>query len=197
MQIPLISGGTGPREACISLIGMAGAGKSTVGDRLARLLGWRLVDTDHLIEAVYGAPLQQISDALGKEAFLDAEAAVIRTIKAHRVILATGGSVVYRPEAMRHLGGLGPLVFLEVPLPIILRRIALKPDRGLAIAPGQSVEDLFREREALYKRYADCTLDAARLSPEECAAAALKLAQALPGAERLPGGAAGREAEGA
>ena len=64
-------------------------------------------------------------------------------------VLATGGSVVYRPEAMRYLTSLGPVVFLDVPLPLILERISRKPDRGLAIAPGQTVGDLFREREAL------------------------------------------------
>ncbi len=168
----LIRPAPGPRAICVSLIGMAGAGKSTVGRQLARLLGWRLVDTDHLIEANYGVPLQRISDALGKEAFLDVEAAVIRSIKAHRVVLATGGSVIYREEGMARLKELGPIIRLDVPLPIILERIARNPERGLAIAPGQTVEDLFRERELLYRQYADCTIDAGALGPEACAGAA-------------------------
>ena len=54
---------------------------------------------------------------------------------------------------MRYLTSLGPVVFLDVPLPLILERISRKPDRGLAIAPGQTVEDLFREREALYRQW--------------------------------------------
>jgi shikimate kinase len=165
---------SGPRQACITLIGMAGAGKSTVGRQLARLLNWKLMDTDQLIESVYGVPLQDITDKLGKDAFLDVEATVICAIRAHRVVLATGGSVVYRENAMAHLRSLGPIAYLDVPLPVILERIARNPLRGLAIAPGQSVEDLFREREALYARYADCTIDAGGLLPEACAEAILK-----------------------
>ena len=153
---------------------MAGAGKSTVGGQLAQLLDWKLVDTDQLIESAYGAPLQGITDKLGKEVFLDVEATVICAIRAHRVVLATGGSVVYRENAMAHLRSLGPIAYLDVPLPVILERIARNPLRGLAIAPGQSVEDLFREREALYARYADFTINAGGLLPAACAKAILK-----------------------
>jgi shikimate kinase len=170
---------SGPRQACVTLIGMAGAGKSTVGKQLARLLDWKLVDTDLLIEAVYGVPLQDITDKLGKDAFLDVEARVVCAIKAHRVVLATGGSVVYRENAMTHLHSLGPVAYLDVSLPVILERIARNPQRGLAIAPGQSVEDLFRERETLYVRYADCTIAADGLSPEACARAVLERFPAL------------------
>jgi shikimate kinase len=167
------------RRACISLIGMAGAGKSTVGRHLARLLDWEFMDTDHLVEAAYGVPLQQISDALGKEAFLDAEAAVLSDIRAHRLVLATGGSAVCRGKAARHLLTLGPLAYLSVPLPLILERIARNPQRGLAIAPGQSVEDLFHERRVLYTRYANCTIDAGGLAPEDCAREVLRLLPAV------------------
>jgi shikimate kinase len=169
----------GPRQACISLIGMAGAGKSTVGRQLARLLDWKLVDTDQLIESVYGVPLQDLTDKLGKDAFLDVEGTIICAIKAHRVVLATGGSVVYRENAMAHLHSLGPVAYLDASLPVILERIARNPLRGLAIAPGQSVEELFREREALYVRYADCSINTGGLSPEACAKAILKRIPAL------------------
>ncbi|MCL2123595.1 MAG: homoserine kinase [Desulfovibrionaceae bacterium] len=168
----------GPRQACITLIGMAGAGKSTVGRQLARLLDWKLMDTDQLIESVYGVPLQDITDKLGKDAFLDMEATVICAIRAHRVVLATGGSVVYRENAMAHLRLLGPVAYLDAPLPVILERIARNPLRGLARAPGQSVEELFREREVLYARYADCAIDAGRHLPEACARAILKQVKA-------------------
>ena len=169
-----------PRQACITLIGMAGAGKSTVGRQLARLLGWKLMDTDLLIESVYGVPLQDITDRLGKDAFLDVEATVLCAIKAHRVVLATGGSVVYRENAMSHLRSLGPIAYLEAPLPVILERIARNPLRGLAMAPGQSVEDLFNERKDLYASYADCIIDAGGLSPEACAKAILKQVHRFP-----------------
>lgn len=160
-----------PAGASISIIGMAGAGKSTVGRALAKMLDWSFVDSDYLIEATYGAVLQQVADALDKEAFLDLEATIIGQMQLKRCVVATGGSVVYRPDSMTHLAKLGPIVHLDVPLSIILERIARNPDRGLAIAPGQTIEDLFREREALYRRYATFSLQAAGLSPQECAQA--------------------------
>lgn len=154
---------------CIILIGMAGAGKSTVGSALARELGWAFLDSDHLIEALYGARLQDLTDALGKEAFLDTECGVIRAIKANRTVIGTGGSVVYREEAMRHLATLGSIVHLDVPLAVIEERVARNPQRGLAIAPGQTLADIFHEREALYAAWAGLRCDARNKNPRECA----------------------------
>ena len=142
-------------DKCVTLIGMAGAGKSTVGRAVAERLGW--------------ARLQDVTDALDKERFLDVEARVIQSLRMQRAVLATGGSVVYPPEAMRYLTSLGPVVFLDVPLPLILERISRKPDRGLAIAPGQTVEDLFREREALYRQWATCRVAAGDIDVSETA----------------------------
>ena len=146
-------------DKCVTLIGMAGAGKSTVGRAVAERLGWAYVDTDHLIESTYGARLQDVTDALDKERFLDVEARVIQSLRMQRAVLATGGSVVYRPEAMRYLTSLGPVVFLDVPLPLILERIS----------PGQTVEDLFREREALYRQWATCRVAAGDIDVSETA----------------------------
>ena len=156
-------------DPAISLIGMAGAGKSTVGKALARELGWALVDSDHLIEATYGARLQDITDTLGKAAFLDMEATIIRAMKVSRAVIATGGSVVYREEAMQHLASLGPVVFLDVPFPVIKERVARNPERGIAMNPGQSLEDLFRERQDLYIRFADIRCPAEGKNPQQCA----------------------------
>ena len=145
-------------DGCISLIGMAAAGKTTIGRELSALINWPQMDTDNLIEATYGAPLQGIADALTKEQFLDVEGLILSRISVKRAILSTGGSAVYRPAAMEYLRRLGPLVYIEVPLPIILERIARKPERGLAIAPGQTIEDLYYERAALYEREATFTV---------------------------------------
>ena len=143
-----------PPRGCICLIGMAASGKTTIGRELAALLNWAHVDTDHLIEAAYGTKLQLITDALGKNAFLDVESSIIRSLVMGNVVLSTGGSVVYRQEAVDFLANLGPLLHIDVPLPIILARIARKPDRGLAINPGQTIEDLYNERQELYARAA-------------------------------------------
>ena len=153
---------------CITLIGMAGAGKSTVGSALAHELGWALVDSDHLIEAVYAARLQDVTDALGKDAFLDVEATVISAIKANRTVIATGGSVVYREKAMRHLASLGPIVHLDVPLAIVEERIARNPQRGLAIGPGQTLNDIFMERQELYTLYATLCCEPTCKNPQQC-----------------------------
>ena len=142
-----------PACPCVVLIGMAGAGKSTVGMALAQTLGWAFMDSDYLMEALYADRLQSVTDALSKEAFLDLEA----------------GSAVYRPQAMAHLATLGPVVFLDVPLETIEERIARNPDRGLAIAPGQTLADIFYEREALYNHYATLRCDARQKTPQQCA----------------------------
>ena len=141
-------------QGCITLIGMAASGKTTIGRELAALIGWAHLDTDHVIEAYYGTRLQQIADAMTKEEFLDMEAKIIQSLSVGNVVLSAGGSVVYRQEAVDFLSRLGPLIHIDVPFPIIMARIARKPDRGLAIAPGQTIEDLYNERQELYKKAA-------------------------------------------
>lgn len=141
-------------EGCIVLIGMAASGKTTIGRELAAMIGWAHIDTDHLIEAFYGNRLQQITNCMTKEEFLDLEAAIIQSLALGNVVISTGGSVVYRQAAMDFLAQLGPIIHIDVPLPLILTRIARKPDRGLAINPGQTVEDLYNERQELYQKAA-------------------------------------------
>lgn len=162
------------KDSCIILIGMASAGKSTIGKLLANRLDWAYIDTDHIIEAYYGTRLQTITDAMTKDEFLDMEGESICRLGAKRCVIATGGSVVYRPNAIDHLKTLGPLVHLEVSLPLILERLAAKPDRGLAIAPGQTFEDLYNERKELYASAAGYTIHADSLTPEECVQAIIQ-----------------------
>lgn len=145
-------------RGCISIIGMAGAGKTTIGRELSVFTGWGQLDADNVIEATYGASLQAISTSMSKEAFLDLEGDIISTLTVRHCIISTGGSAVYRERAMRHLATLGPIIYIAVPLPVILKRIARKPERGLAINPGQTVEDLYNERVRLYETYADFTV---------------------------------------
>lgn len=163
-------------SGCITLIGMPGAGKSVVGQRVADALDWAHVDTDYLIEATYGVPLQAVTDSMDKESFLDVEAAVIGAMRVQRSVISTGGSVVYRPETMRWLAAMGPIIHLDVPLPLLLERIARNPDRGIAIAPGQTIDDLFTERDGLYRQWADFSLPVAGLNIPQCVEAVLKAA---------------------
>ena len=104
---------------CISLIGMAGSGKTTIGVALARALGWAFIDTDSLIEAAYATRLQDISDALSRDAFLDMEADFICSLRTSRTVISTGGSVVYRDRGMKRLRDLGLIVRLDAPFRVI------------------------------------------------------------------------------
>lgn len=144
--------------SCVSLIGMAGAGKSTLGRMLAERLDWAHLDTDNLIEATYGQPLQQVLDGLGLAEFLRAEETVVATLMVRRTVVSTGGSVVYGPRAVERLKLLGPVVFLEVGLETFLQRVGGGEGRGLAVAPGKSFADVFHERQPLYRAAADFTL---------------------------------------
>lgn len=162
-----------PDKSCVIFIGMAGAGKTTVGRMVAEALGWAFADSDHIIEAAYAAPLQDVADAMSKEEFIDLEAEIVQSLRLQRTVIATGGSVIYREKTMQHLASLGPVVYLDVPMADILERIARNPDRGLAIAPGQTIEDLFREREALYRRYAGVCVASEGMTPAETACAVL------------------------
>ncbi len=146
-------------DVCISLIGMPASGKSTLAQELADKLAFIWLDSDYLIESLYGVPLQKVTDKLSKEDFIKLEGEVIEKIRVKRAIISTGGSAVYEDKAMQHLKTLGPCIFLNAGLSLVLERIAKNPERGLAIAPNQTVEDLYEERSALYAKYADLTLN--------------------------------------
>lgn len=145
-------------EGCVSLIGMAGAGKSTLGRLLAEKLGWAHLDTDRMIEAYYGLPLQEVLDGMGLAKFLEAEDTLVSMLGVRRAVISTGGSVVYGTKAMARLHLLGPVVHLDVSMANFLKRVGDGGNRGLAIAPGRTLEDLFLERQPLYRAAADYTL---------------------------------------
>lgn len=155
-------------SACISLIGMAGAGKSTLGRLLAHHLDWAFVDTDRLLEAYWGQPLQALYDNVGHSEFLHLESYQIRSLGLSRAVVATGGSVVYDPEAVNQLHLLGQIVFLRISLPTFLTRVGDAQGRALARPKGKTMEDLFTKRQPLYEAAADFTVDTDRFAPEEC-----------------------------
>lgn len=162
-----------PPGGCISLIGMAGAGKTTVGQHLAHKLGWTQLDTDRLLEAFYGLPLQEIFDELGHADFLQAEELVVANLGAKRCVVSTGGSVVYGPRAVSKLQELGPVVHLFAELETIRQRIHNPDQRGLVMAPGQTLDALYEERRPLYANAASLVVSTEELSPEACAEAIL------------------------
>jgi shikimate kinase len=139
----------------ISLIGMAGAGKTSVGKELARTLGFSFIDSDTLIEKQHGKSLQNILDDEGYIKLREIENIALKSIQFNETILSTGGSAVYSDEAMEHIEQNSKVIFLEVPFSQILERVPSFLDRGFAKAPNQSVENAFLERQELYKKYSD------------------------------------------
>ena len=139
----------------ISLIGMAGAGKSTVGRELAKILHFKLIDSDILIEEQQGKSLQNILDDEGYLKLREIENTVLMDIRFNETILSTGGSAVYSDDAMEHIQQNSKVIFLDVPFSQILERVPSFLDRGFAKAPNQSIEDAFIERQELYEKYSD------------------------------------------
>jgi len=154
----------------IVLIGMPGSGKSTIGKILSHKTSRSFIDTDALIEASKGKKLQELVDAEGHLAFRKIESEVIIKIKLKNHVIATGGSVVYSELAMNHLKSIGVIVFLNTKLKDLKLRINNFNGRGIAKIPGQSLEDLFKERLALYQKYADITISCSKLTAEQTCA---------------------------
>ena len=143
----------------IILIGMPGAGKSTIGVVLAKALGYHFIDSDLLIQDAEGKRLFEIIDEVGIDGFLEVENRVNAGIQVHRTVIATGGSVVYGEEAMEHLKSIGTVVYINVPYEDLQKRRGDLLKRGVAIRKGNTLLDLYNERVPLYKKYADITVD--------------------------------------
>lgn len=158
------------KRANIILIGMPGAGKSTVGIILAKQTLRDFVDTDVLIQSSQKRTLQDVVDTEGYAALRKIEEDVLLGVSARECVIATGGSAVYSDSAMKHLKSAGTVVFLDVDLPTLEGRIHDLRTRGIAKRPDQDFADLFRERFSLYSRYADITITYAGLTQEEVCA---------------------------
>ena len=139
----------------IVLIGMPGAGKSTVGILLSKQTGLDFIDTDIAIQVREGKTLQEILDQQGYMKLREIEQAVILEQSLNGAVVATGGSAVYGANAMDYLGEHAVIVFIDVAIEQLNTRVKDFDLRGIARKPGQGFEDLYRERRALYQQYAD------------------------------------------
>lgn len=153
--------------ANLVLIGMPGCGKSTVGVILAKRLGRNFVDTDLLIQVAQERTLQAIVDAEGFEGFCQIEEQALLRLAVEKHVIATGGSVVYSEAGMRHLQSLGTIIFLQARLATIEPRLTNAATRGIALKPGQTLGELYDERNILYRRWAEITIPCDGLIPEE------------------------------
>ena len=158
----------------IVLIGMPGAGKSTVGVILAKLTSRDFIDTDVLIQISQGRLLQDIIDTEGYMALRRIEEVILLGLHCYNHVIATGGSAVYSHAAMEHLKSNGIVVFLDVDLSTLESRVRDFDTRGLAKRPDQSLSELFEERAILYRKYADVTVDCVDLFQEEVCAQIIK-----------------------
>lgn len=158
------------RFSTISLIGMPGAGKSTVGVLLAKAIGRDYCDTDVVIQVQQERTLQQILDTDGHLALRAIEEEVLLHVPLAGAVIATGGSVVYSEPAMQRLMAAGPVVYLAADLQTLMARVALNPQRGIASDGSQTYADVYAERTPLYQKYADITVDAAAAAADQVAA---------------------------
>ncbi len=153
----------------VVMVGMPGSGKSTIGVILAKSLGFDFVDTDLVICKREGKKLQEIIDTEGLEKFLEIEQQVGEEISPVNSVVATGGSMILSDEAMKNLKKDGIVVYVEVPLKILKKRITNMKTRGIAFKKGETLEDIFRVRTPLYEKYADITITADENTvPEDC-----------------------------
>lgn len=145
----------------IVLIGMPACGKSTIGVQLAKWLSMGFIDTDLLVQARAGESMQAYQDANGMEAYRKLEGDTARSVVCDNCVIATGGSVVYYEDAMQHLQSIARILFLDVPVEEIKKRIGDISRRGVVIRPDMTLDDLYRERRPLYMHYAETVIDCA------------------------------------
>ncbi len=143
----------------IILVGMPGCGKSTLGVVLARKLGYGYLDTDSFISQREKSTLQDIIDKRGLNYFLDIESSVGSEIVCDRVIIATGGSMIMSEKAMDNLKSLGKVIYINVPIDELKRRLGNFSDRGIAMKNGETLDDILKKRTPYYNKYADLVVD--------------------------------------
>jgi len=151
----------------IILIGMPGVGKSTVGVILAKILGYRFLDSDLLIQESQGMLLKDIIEQKGVDGFVHIENQINKSINVNRTIIATGGSAVYGAEAMEHFSNIGHIVYLKLDLEHLEKRLGDIKNRGVVLRKGQDLKGLFEERTALYEQYADIQIDESGMDIEQ------------------------------
>jgi shikimate kinase len=151
----------------IILIGMPGAGKSTVGVILAKILGYHFIDSDLLIQKQEKCLLKDIIERDGLEGLIAIEEQVNSQIMTENTVIATGGSVIYGARAMEHLREIGSVIYLKLNYETVRKRLGNMKQRGVVFKEGQTLKSLFEERCPLYEKYAHVMIDCENLSMEE------------------------------
>jgi len=170
-------------EKNIILIGMAGAGKSTTGVVVAKIMQKDFIDGDLLIQKQTGKGLQDIINEMGNDGFRKVEEKVLCSIEAVNSVIAPGGSAIYYPAAMEHFKKNGVVVYLHVPVEEIERRLSNLATRGVTLEEGQTVADLYYARLPLYEQFADITVYTEGCSLEDTVDRIVKQVRAFWGME--------------
>ncbi len=147
------------RLSNVILIGMSGAGKSTTGQYLAMTMHKAFIDTDVLIEQNEGKPLRDLLETLGTQGFLEIEDRVVRSLEVTNTVIATGGSIIYCPQAVAHLKKTGLFIYLDVPYEELISRIGDGNNRGIVRRQGESLRKLYNDRKPIYWELADMTIN--------------------------------------
>lgn len=153
----------------IVLVGMPGCGKTTIGRILARELEVPFVDTDHLIAEAEGMSLSQIQKEKGMEYFLAAEERALLSLDDSLKVVATGGSAIYSTYGMTYLSSIATMVYLDVDLGMLKIRMGDPKERGVVLAPNQTIAGVYRQRRPLYLRYADIRIRTHNTRPRNVA----------------------------
>lgn len=151
----------------ITLIGMPGVGKSTIGVILAKIIGYEFVDSDIVIQKKEGKLLREIIADVGSLGFLKIENRVHTEMELTNSIISPGGSICYCSQALEHLRDISTVVYLKLDYPQLKHRLGNLTARGVVLKTGQSLYDLYEERTPLYERYAHVVIDETNLSVEE------------------------------
>ena len=138
-----------------------------MGVILAKVMGYRFLDADLLIQEQEKRLLREIIEQEGQEGFIEVENRVNASICTENTIIATGGSVIYGAEAMKHLGSIGTVIYIRLSYQTVSERLGNIRQRGVVLKEGQTLYSLYQERCPLYQKYAHLTIDAEGMDTEQ------------------------------
>lgn len=151
----------------IVLIGMPGVGKSTIGVILAKIIGYRFVDADIVIQEQEGRLLKDIIEQEGVDGFLRIENRVNRNLNIRNAVIATGGSAVYGTGAMENYKETATIVYLKLDYDTLNGRLSDIKGRGVVLKDGQTLKDIYDERTVMYEKYADIVVNEKDMNVED------------------------------
>lgn len=143
----------GADQKPILFTGIAKAGKSTIGKRVAEIINYQFVDPDRVMEKKFGVDLDTLIEKVGMEKFSEIESEIVIENLLPRRVISPGGSIVYSKRAMDLAMNKALVIWLEIPIKQWLKRTGGKPPEGFLMLSSQNLEQEFAARERLYKKY--------------------------------------------